>query len=112
MTTLRSGRDAELLALEDPAEYERLLAGYWRLVGSRSDVANAAEAIDAADHGAQIVTLKVDAGDPEFVKAFSSAYQEVREERSRRDGGRGRLDRIAAALLAVARLRRSSGIAA
>lgn len=33
--TIQSGRDVDALALHDPAEYDRLLRGYFRLLGDR-----------------------------------------------------------------------------
>ena len=102
--TIQSGRDVERLALEDPEEYARLLEGYRLLIGSSTEVADAAEAIDAADHGAAVFALEQHLDDPEFHDEFRSALREVRWERARRDEDRASIDRCAAALLATARI--------
>ena len=95
MTAIQTGRDVELLALEDPDEYEKRLRSYKLLVAIGDDPLDAADACRRADAGDEPDSL--DLAERDFAATFMRALRDVAAERRRRDAA-------AAGLLARSRI--------
>jgi hypothetical protein len=98
-----TGRDVELLALENPEEFEAQLRGYWALLGGRP--VDAVDAIERAECGEAPPTDVISSMPRE---AYFNALTAVRQEYARRDALRAQNVRRAAALLTIARSRREA----
>lgn len=94
---VRDWRDDELLAIEDPREYQLRLAGYWLLL--HGGASGARDAFERAERGDEpkLEELK----DPAVLEAWPRARAAVLAEIERQKRGQLRNRRTAIALLAV-----------
>jgi len=96
-----AGWSPDELLLSDPERYIELLQIWRLLLRSATDVG---DAIDRADAGEQPPETALDFNNPEVVRAYQQAFDDVRRERRRRLRDRKKLDLLAAGLLTVFRL--------